>query len=675
MDARAWDERYAASELVWSATPNQFVAAELADLDPGRALDLAAGEGRNALWLADRGWQVTAVDFSQVALDKGRALQARHEHGSDLQVDWVRADALTFEPGRGRSTWRCWPTSSSPRTSAATAVRRAFLSLRPGRHVPPGRPRLEQPDRGHRRAHRPLRAVHRRGGARRPGRRARSTWCAPAGSSAGCSTPVRRNRAHHHGEQTRTAFDALVRLVRRDPDPAPGVRVRGPAGIREGGCRRAAVSESAVSMHVGQLRKELDDRLFTRTASGLAFTPGGLRLASRAVEILGLQDRTVREVSQAGTGRRLLRIAASSLFAEHAAPGLIDLFAGRAADLDVELSVHPAAQFPALLAARTVDIAIGRAPSRSPDGLLLKPFLDYEVLAVARPDHPMAAAPWTCSRLREPELAARPVRGRRPRAWCRRCCASWASPSSSQRIFQSDAAALEETKRTQRHRARAAASRSRATWPPGGWPRSTDRGLRGPGPLGGARAAAAQPAAGRPPSCWASSPPRAPPRRWSAAPAWPVGRFKPSVHVTLWTVDEPAQAVDRRRGRRDRPGARSVWARAGSASQNGRAAAIEPDQRLEAGHAARAGSARSAGAPAAAAAAMHRGQLAPARRCPSRRRRSRALPRAARCRAGSGAGRPGSRPGACRRTGPRPCEAPPSRPPRDRRCAAPASAG
>jgi 2-polyprenyl-3-methyl-5-hydroxy-6-metoxy-1,4-benzoquinol methylase len=63
MDAQAWDERYTASELLWSATPNQFVAAELSDLAPGRAVDLAAGEGRNALWLAERGWHVTAVDF------------------------------------------------------------------------------------------------------------------------------------------------------------------------------------------------------------------------------------------------------------------------------------------------------------------------------------------------------------------------------------------------------------------------------------------------------------------------------------------------------------------------------------------------------------------------------------------------------------------------------------
>ena len=106
------------------------------------------------------------------------------------------------------------------------------------------------------------------------------------------------------------------------------------------------VSEAAVSMHVGQLRKEFGDPLFTRTASGLAFTPGGVRLASRAVEILGLQDRTLREVSQAGHGRRVLRVASSNLFAEHAAPGLIELFAGRAADLDVELSVRPVADSP-----------------------------------------------------------------------------------------------------------------------------------------------------------------------------------------------------------------------------------------------------------------------------------------------------------------------------------------
>jgi len=103
------------------------------------------------------------------------------------------------------------------------------------------------------------------------------------------------------------------------------------AVVRLGSVKRAAaelkVSEAAVSLHVGQLRRELSDKLFLRTASGLAFTPGGLRLASRAAEMLGLQDRTILEVSQAGGGRRLLRVGASSLFGEYCAPGLIELFA------------------------------------------------------------------------------------------------------------------------------------------------------------------------------------------------------------------------------------------------------------------------------------------------------------------------------------------------------------
>lgn len=99
MDARAWDERYAGTELVWSSGPNRFVENEVAGLPAGRAVDLAAGEGRNALWLAEQGWQVTAVDFSTVALDKGRRVLAAHERARDLHVDWVHHDVLTYEPG------------------------------------------------------------------------------------------------------------------------------------------------------------------------------------------------------------------------------------------------------------------------------------------------------------------------------------------------------------------------------------------------------------------------------------------------------------------------------------------------------------------------------------------------------------------------------------------------
>jgi ubiquinone/menaquinone biosynthesis C-methylase UbiE len=91
VDAKGWDERYAASELVWSAEPNRFVAEVCAGLAPGRALDLACGEGRNAIWLAQRGWTVTASDFSRVGLEKGQRL-ADHAGVAD-RIAWVVADA------------------------------------------------------------------------------------------------------------------------------------------------------------------------------------------------------------------------------------------------------------------------------------------------------------------------------------------------------------------------------------------------------------------------------------------------------------------------------------------------------------------------------------------------------------------------------------------------------
>ncbi len=214
MDARAWDERYAASELVWSATPNQFVAAELADLRPGRALDLAAGEGRNALWLADRGWHVTAVDFSEVALDKGRALQEHHERGIDLRVDWVQADALTFEPEPPDFDLVVLAYLQLTEDERRTAVLRAFLALRPG-----GTFFLV--------AHDSSNLTQGTGGPTDPsvlftaeevladldGERfdvVRAGLVSREVVDAGAT-----GTAHnHHGEQTRTAFDALVRVVR-----------------------------------------------------------------------------------------------------------------------------------------------------------------------------------------------------------------------------------------------------------------------------------------------------------------------------------------------------------------------------------------------------------------------------------------------------------------------------
>jgi SAM-dependent methyltransferase len=99
VDRQQWDAWYSGSAFEWSTHPNQFVAAELDGMPPGRALDLAAGEGRNSVWLAARGWRVTAVDFSRVGLDKGRRLSAEHGIGAG-QVDWVVADLSEYTPAR-----------------------------------------------------------------------------------------------------------------------------------------------------------------------------------------------------------------------------------------------------------------------------------------------------------------------------------------------------------------------------------------------------------------------------------------------------------------------------------------------------------------------------------------------------------------------------------------------
>jgi SAM-dependent methyltransferase len=123
MDAQAWDARYAESERVWSVGPNQFVEACLAGLPPGRAVDLAAGEGRNAVWLADRGWHVTAVDFSQVAIDRGRA--------SGAAVTWVVGDALVV-PLPEQLDLALISYLQLPHDPMATVVRRAWDALAPG---------------------------------------------------------------------------------------------------------------------------------------------------------------------------------------------------------------------------------------------------------------------------------------------------------------------------------------------------------------------------------------------------------------------------------------------------------------------------------------------------------------------------------------------------------------
>jgi SAM-dependent methyltransferase len=90
-----WDERYAVTEFVYGKEPNAFLAEHFAKLPKGKVLSLAEGEGRNAVFLAAQGYEVTAVDASLVGLDKGR--QLAEELG--VHVKWIHADLNDFDLG------------------------------------------------------------------------------------------------------------------------------------------------------------------------------------------------------------------------------------------------------------------------------------------------------------------------------------------------------------------------------------------------------------------------------------------------------------------------------------------------------------------------------------------------------------------------------------------------
>ena len=184
MDAKAWDERYAAPDLVWSAEPNRFVAELIGPLAPGTAVDLAAGEGRNAIWMAEQGWTVVATDYSA----GGR-----------------RADAVA---GSGRARRRCRPADRPRRRRHPPGAGRA-RRLRPRALLLPAAAR--------RRVARALRAG-RRGGAPRRARRRRRPCRPQPRSTAGAA------RATGPCSTTRTRWSMLDRgaagsQVERGRDP------------------------------------------------------------------------------------------------------------------------------------------------------------------------------------------------------------------------------------------------------------------------------------------------------------------------------------------------------------------------------------------------------------------------------------------------------------------------
>lgn len=126
--AAEWDARYSERDAMWSGRPNGRLVAEVADLAPGRALDVGCGEGADTIWLAQRGWTVTAIDISDVAL--GRAREAAERDG--VAVEWVCGDVLlTPFPARSFDLVSMqYP--ALPKASAETGVRALLDTVRPG---------------------------------------------------------------------------------------------------------------------------------------------------------------------------------------------------------------------------------------------------------------------------------------------------------------------------------------------------------------------------------------------------------------------------------------------------------------------------------------------------------------------------------------------------------------
>jgi SAM-dependent methyltransferase len=123
-----WNARYAQKELLWTAQPNRLFAAEVEGIEPGRALDVACGEGRNAVWLAELGWHVTGIDFSDVALRKATELA----RARGVEVEWVAADVLVHEPPPGAFDLVAVLYLQLPHDELARALRRAARAVARG---------------------------------------------------------------------------------------------------------------------------------------------------------------------------------------------------------------------------------------------------------------------------------------------------------------------------------------------------------------------------------------------------------------------------------------------------------------------------------------------------------------------------------------------------------------
>ena len=203
-----WNERYAGSALTWSAGPNLTVQELVDPLAPGRALDVACGEGRNALWLAEKGWTVDAFDFSPVGIEKAQRIAERR----GASVNFLVADALGLDAA-----------GSALMPASYDLVVVAFLHTSPGErsHWLPAVISRVRPG-GHFLyiAHDPDNIIHGTGGPQDPAllvsAEALTAWL-PAWQIIEAGTRKRLTTVESgHGEQGREAIDTVVFAKRPD---------------------------------------------------------------------------------------------------------------------------------------------------------------------------------------------------------------------------------------------------------------------------------------------------------------------------------------------------------------------------------------------------------------------------------------------------------------------------
>jgi SAM-dependent methyltransferase len=127
-----WDARYGSADQIWSGNPNLRLVEQVADLAPGTALDLGCGEGADAIWLAARGWQVTGIDVSTVALDRAAGFAA--EAGEEIvdRIIWQQADLLAWDPAPRQYDLVSAQYIHLPTAARESLHRRLAAAVRPG---------------------------------------------------------------------------------------------------------------------------------------------------------------------------------------------------------------------------------------------------------------------------------------------------------------------------------------------------------------------------------------------------------------------------------------------------------------------------------------------------------------------------------------------------------------